>query len=150
MEDGATLARAYDDKDGATAAFNLNVLHRFNRELGADFDTGSFRHRARWNRVKSRIEKRIELISDWIRTHHRRDRSKENRRGRNWNRRRRSAAYIIDTSRKQPREHAVKFQDVARSIAAGVLPASRYSGTNPKHRGETISENRFHPSIMSN
>src|ERR1700692_2482457 len=56
-----------------------------------------------------RTTMRIELISDWIRTHHRRDRSKENRRGRNWNRWHGSAAYIIDTSGKQPREHAVKF-----------------------------------------
>jgi L-histidine N-alpha-methyltransferase len=60
VKDKATLARAYDDKDGVTAAFNLNVLHRLNRELGANFDTGCFRHRARWNRVESRIEMHLE------------------------------------------------------------------------------------------
>jgi hypothetical protein len=52
-----------------------------------------------------RTTTRIEPIRDWIRTHHRRDRSKENRRGRNWNRWHGSAAYIIDTSGKQPYEH---------------------------------------------
>jgi hypothetical protein len=56
--------RAYDDKDGVTAAFNLNILHRLNRELGANFDTGCFRHRARWNRVESRIEMHLESTRD--------------------------------------------------------------------------------------
>ena len=60
----ATLVRAYDDRDGVTAAFNLNVLHRLNRELGANFDTGCFRHRARWNRVESRIEMHLESTRD--------------------------------------------------------------------------------------
>jgi len=64
VKDEATLVRAYDDKDGVTAAFNLNILHRLNRELGADFDTGCFRHRARWNRVKSRIEMHLESTRD--------------------------------------------------------------------------------------
>ncbi len=60
VKDEATLVRAYDDKDGVTAAFNLNLLHRLNRELGANFDTGCFRHRARWNRAQSRIEMHLE------------------------------------------------------------------------------------------
>ncbi len=64
VKDEATLVRAYDDKAGITAAFNLNILHRLNRELGANFDTGCFRHRARWNRVKSRIEMHLESTRD--------------------------------------------------------------------------------------
>src|SRR5690606_772264 len=36
------LLPAYDDAAGVTAAFNLNVLHRMNRDLGADFDIGAF------------------------------------------------------------------------------------------------------------
>jgi L-histidine Nalpha-methyltransferase len=64
VKDEATLVRAYDDRDGVTAAFNLNVLHRLNRELGANFDTGCFRHRARWNRVESRIEMHLESTRD--------------------------------------------------------------------------------------
>jgi L-histidine Nalpha-methyltransferase len=64
VKDQATLVRAYDDRDGVTAAFNLNVLHRLNRELGANFDTGCFRHRARWNRVESRIEMHLESTRD--------------------------------------------------------------------------------------
>ena len=64
VKDEATLVQAYDDKDGVTAAFNLNFLHRLNRELGANFDTGCFRHRARWNGVKSRIEMHLESTRD--------------------------------------------------------------------------------------
>ena len=60
VKDPATLVRAYDDRDGVTAAFNLNILHRLNRELGANFDTSCFRHRARWNRRESRIEMHLE------------------------------------------------------------------------------------------
>jgi len=47
---------AYDDPVGVTAAFNLNLLARINRELGADFDLSCFRHEARWNYADRRIE----------------------------------------------------------------------------------------------
>ncbi len=47
---------AYEDPAGVTAAFNLNLLARMNRELGADFDLASFRHEARWNAAERRIE----------------------------------------------------------------------------------------------
>jgi len=47
---------AYDDPAGVTAAFNLNLLARLNRELGADFDLSCFRHEARWNCADRRIE----------------------------------------------------------------------------------------------
>ena len=60
VKNEAILVRAYDDKAGVTAAFNLNILHRLNRELGANFDTSRFRHRARWNRVESRMEMHLE------------------------------------------------------------------------------------------
>src|SRR5712692_6593666 len=43
------LLAAYDDPLGVTAAFNLNLLARINRELGADFDLGKFRHAVRWD-----------------------------------------------------------------------------------------------------
>src|SRR5580658_1637825 len=61
-----------------------------------------------WAVNSLRTTMRIVLISDWIRTHHRRDPLRANRKGRNWNRWHESAAYIIDTSGKRPREHAVK------------------------------------------
>src|SRR5579862_2113611 len=64
VKDEATLVRAYDDRRGVTAAFNLNILRRLNRELGANFDTGCFRHRARWNRAESRIEMHLESTRD--------------------------------------------------------------------------------------
>jgi uncharacterized SAM-dependent methyltransferase len=55
------LLLAYDDPLGVTAAFNLNLLVRINRELGADFDLGSFRHRAIWNAARARVE--MHLVS---------------------------------------------------------------------------------------
>ncbi len=54
------LIPAYDDPLGVTAAFNLNLLGRINRELGGDFDLSSFRHRARYNREAGRIEMHLE------------------------------------------------------------------------------------------
>ena len=50
------LIRAYDDELGVTAAFNLNLLARINRELSANFDLDQFAHEARVNRAKRRIE----------------------------------------------------------------------------------------------
>ncbi len=50
------LLAAYDDPIGATAAFNLNLLARLNRELGANFDLGAFRHEARYNTNERRVE----------------------------------------------------------------------------------------------
>lgn len=50
------LLPAYDDPLGVTAAFDLNVLARINRELGADFDLSNFRHLARYDRSERRIE----------------------------------------------------------------------------------------------
>lgn len=47
---------AYDDPAGVTAAFNLNLLARLNRELCADFDLSCFRHEARWNASERRVE----------------------------------------------------------------------------------------------
>jgi dimethylhistidine N-methyltransferase len=47
---------AYDDPAGVTAAFNLNLLARINRELRGDFDLENFRHEARWNASERRIE----------------------------------------------------------------------------------------------
>jgi dimethylhistidine N-methyltransferase len=60
-KDRATLVAAYDDAAGVTADFNLNLLARLNRELGADFDLESFMHRAVWNAGQSRIE--MHLVS---------------------------------------------------------------------------------------
>src|SRR5262249_48983645 len=56
QKDVATLEPAYNDARGVTAAFNLNLLARINRELGADFDLGAFRHHAPYNRRLGCIE----------------------------------------------------------------------------------------------
>ena len=53
------LVPAYDDALGVTAAFNLNLLVRINRELGGHFDLEGFHHRAVWNRELSRMEMHI-------------------------------------------------------------------------------------------
>jgi L-histidine Nalpha-methyltransferase len=64
VKDESTLLAAYDDSDGITAAFNLNILHRLNRELGADFDGARFRHRVLWNSKESRIEMHLESTQE--------------------------------------------------------------------------------------
>jgi len=56
------LEAAYDDSAGVTAAFNLNLLDRINREVGATFDRARFHHEARWNPDESRVE--MHLVSD--------------------------------------------------------------------------------------
>ena len=58
------LIAAYDDAQGVTAAFNMNLLLRANRELGADFDLTGFRHRAIWNAQRSRMEMHLEATRD--------------------------------------------------------------------------------------
>ena len=60
-KDPAVLERAYDDSAGVTAAFDLNVLRRLNRDLGANFDLRGFRHQAVWVPAASRIE--MHLVS---------------------------------------------------------------------------------------
>jgi L-histidine N-alpha-methyltransferase len=52
----AQLLLAYDDPAGVTAAFNMNLLARINRELGADFDLGQFEHVARYDECERRVE----------------------------------------------------------------------------------------------
>jgi dimethylhistidine N-methyltransferase len=60
----AVLEAAYDDSQGITAQFNLNILARINRELSADFDLAAFRHRAVLNRDRSRIEMHLVSVRD--------------------------------------------------------------------------------------
>ncbi|HEV7281541.1 MAG TPA: L-histidine N(alpha)-methyltransferase [Pirellulaceae bacterium] len=50
------LERAYDDAEGVTAAFNLNLLRRLNREFDGDFDLSAFAHQARYDSERDRIE----------------------------------------------------------------------------------------------
>jgi dimethylhistidine N-methyltransferase len=61
VKDPQLLERAYNDAAGVTAAFNLNVLARLNRELDADFDLDSFAHEAVWVPDHSRVE--MHLVS---------------------------------------------------------------------------------------
>ncbi len=62
QKDRLTLERAYDDTRGVTAAFNLNLLVRINRELAGDFDLEGFRHRAIYNTSAGRIEMHLESL----------------------------------------------------------------------------------------
>jgi L-histidine N-alpha-methyltransferase len=58
-KDGRILERAYDDSQGVTADFNLNLLARINRELGGHFDMTSFKHRATWHESLGRVESHL-------------------------------------------------------------------------------------------
>ena len=58
------LLAAYNDSIGVTAAFNLNLLARINRELGANFDLAAFRHEARYNPSERRIEMHLRSMRD--------------------------------------------------------------------------------------
>jgi len=58
------LIPAYDDAQGVTAEFNLNLLHRINRELDGNLPVSAFRHVARWNDTEARIEMHLEATHD--------------------------------------------------------------------------------------
>jgi dimethylhistidine N-methyltransferase len=58
------LIEAYDEPEGVTAAFNLNLLERINRELDGDVPVDAFRHEARWNDILSRIEMHLVATRD--------------------------------------------------------------------------------------
>jgi dimethylhistidine N-methyltransferase len=60
----AVLTAAYDDAMGVTAAFNLNLAHRINRELDGTIPVAALRHRAIWNDARSRIEMHLEAQAD--------------------------------------------------------------------------------------
>ena len=63
-KDPLLLHRAYNDDAGVTAAFNLNLLERLNRELGADFDPARFRHYAFYNPAAGRIEMHLVSLAE--------------------------------------------------------------------------------------
>jgi L-histidine N-alpha-methyltransferase len=63
-KDRAVLQLAYDDAQGVTAEFNLNLLDRINRELGGTFDRAKFRHRAHYNDDAGRMESYIDSLAD--------------------------------------------------------------------------------------
>jgi L-histidine Nalpha-methyltransferase len=58
------LIEAYDDPEGVTAQFTLNLLTRINRELDGDIPVDLFRHEARWNDILSRIEIHLVAVRD--------------------------------------------------------------------------------------
>jgi dimethylhistidine N-methyltransferase len=66
VKEEEVLVAAYDDAQGVTRDFNLNLLKRINRDLGGDFDLGAFTHKAVWNRQESRME--AHLIAEHAQT----------------------------------------------------------------------------------
>jgi dimethylhistidine N-methyltransferase len=64
IKDVAVLEPAYDDAQGVTAEFNLNLARRINRELGGTLPLERLRHVARWNDTYARIEMHLEAIED--------------------------------------------------------------------------------------
>ena len=66
IKDAGVLVAAYDDAGGVTAAFNLNLLLRINRELEGTIPPDAFRHRAVWNDERARIEMHLEAVRDAV------------------------------------------------------------------------------------
>ncbi|HTV28990.1 MAG TPA: L-histidine N(alpha)-methyltransferase [Xanthobacteraceae bacterium] len=64
IKDADILLPAYDDAQGITAAFNLNLLHRINRELSGTVPVDAFNHVVRWNDEEARIEMHLEATRD--------------------------------------------------------------------------------------
>ncbi len=64
IKDPAILEAAYDDGQGVTAAFNLNLATRINRELGGTIPVDKLRHVARWNDTFSRVEMHLEALEN--------------------------------------------------------------------------------------
>lgn len=64
IKSGNVLIPAYDDAQGVTAEFNLNLLHRINRELRGTIPVAAFHHVAQWNDTEARIEMHLEAIRD--------------------------------------------------------------------------------------
>ena len=64
VKDESVLVPAYDDARGVTALFNLNLLHRINRELDGDIPVEEFGHIALWNEFEQRIEMHLEAKRD--------------------------------------------------------------------------------------
>lgn len=63
-KDARLLEAAYNDSEGVTAGFNLNLLHRINRELGGSFDISAFEHKAVYNEEEGCIEMRLVSAKD--------------------------------------------------------------------------------------
>jgi L-histidine Nalpha-methyltransferase len=63
-KDPAILDRAYNDRAGLNAAFNLNLLERINRELGGDLDVARFEHLAFYSEEKGRMELYLKSLAD--------------------------------------------------------------------------------------
>lgn len=66
IKERRVLHAAYNDSRGVTAQFNLNLLERMNRELGADFDKSAFEHNAGFNEAESRIEMHLVSTRDQV------------------------------------------------------------------------------------
>jgi L-histidine N-alpha-methyltransferase len=64
IKDAKRLVAAYDDAQGVTARFNLNLIHRINRDLQGTIPVGAFRHAALWNDYEARIEMHLEAVHD--------------------------------------------------------------------------------------
>jgi dimethylhistidine N-methyltransferase len=58
------MVPAYDDAQGVTARFNMNLLQRINRELEGTIPLDAFRHQVRWNEIESRIEMHLVAVRD--------------------------------------------------------------------------------------
>jgi L-histidine N-alpha-methyltransferase len=62
LKDIRTILPAYNDSQGITAQFNLNILTRLNRDLRSNFDLTKFEHEVRWNGAESRVEMHLRAM----------------------------------------------------------------------------------------
>ncbi|MGI9533697.1 MAG: L-histidine N(alpha)-methyltransferase, partial [Thermodesulfobacteriota bacterium] len=63
-KDSAIIEKAYNDRKGVTANFNLNILNNINNTLDADFDLDKWQHKAFYNKNKGRIEMHLMSLED--------------------------------------------------------------------------------------
>ena len=126
------LLAAYDDPEGVTAEFNLNLLHRINRELGADIPVDAFVHEARWNDMLTRVE--MHLVAHARRRIHNRRAALRLRQG------------PVDPQREQPQIRPARRPRCCCSPAAGRRSAN---GSHPNGDFAVIlaeaQRNRFAP-----
>lgn len=64
VKDATVLKAAYDDAQGVTAAFTLNLIERIRRELKGDLEVADFKYHTRWNATRARIESHLEVLRD--------------------------------------------------------------------------------------
>jgi hypothetical protein len=116
-----TLLRAYDDGEGVTAQFNLNLLARINRERGGDFRLDRLRHVARWNDAERAVEMHLlSLTEQWASIGQRRFHFRE------------GETIHTESSRKYDREGSAALAERAGSVSTSRREGSLCQTSKPR------------------